>query len=883
MSAVGPPSGVVTFLFTDVEGSTRRWETDADEMRTALVVHDEVLRNAIDAHDGFLFKHTGDGVCAAFASPKAAVDAAVAVQRELALPVRMGLATGEAQLRDGDYFGAVLNRAARVMSAGHGGQILMADSTASLLSGVDLVDLGPRRLRDLPTPMGVFQVRAQGLLTDFPRLRGVDSNPGNLRPAILGLIGRDSEVSAIQSALRSHRLVTLTGVGGVGKTCLALEVATQLADEFPDGVWVFELAGIADPGAVPDAVAAVLGITQQPGKSVAQSVASVLEGRSRLLVFDNCEQVVDSVADLVEAILATSATVTVLATSREGIGIAEERLWRVPSLSGGAAIALFVERAQSLVSDGLDQEVTAVEDICRRLDGIPLAIELAASRMSSMTAEEVRDRLDDRFKLLVGSRRGLERHQTLRQTVAWSYDLLDDAEKLLLARCSVFSGGFDLKSARAVAGADDVDDYAVLDRLDALVRKSLLMADRSTGRTRFSMLETIRQFAEEQLAASGDAADVRDVHARYFAGCEADILALWDSPRQREVYTWFITETANLRTAFRWAADRGDLDVAATIAAYAGFLGYVTGNCEPITWVEEVIEPARADDHPRLAFLYVIASVCWMAGRVDAAIGYTDACQPLLSSEHCEVPFGVDGLIGSAYLAIGQPERWAESARAQLARGRGANPVARASLVLALAAAGWRDEALSAATGLIDAAEVSDNPTALSVALLAHGYIFREADPARAMAALRRGLTIAQDNGQRGYESDMASTLGRLEAAHGDPLAALDHLTVALRNYHNSGNTNQMNTTLVILAVVLDRLGHYESSATISGGSARNPFTTAFIPEFNTAITHLRDVLANQTYDSLAHTGANMTTAVMVTYASDQIDHARAELNAGLK
>ena len=234
-------------------------------------------------------------------------------------------------------------------------------------------------------------------------------------------------------------------------------------------------------------------------------------------------------------------------------------------------------------------------------------------------------------------------------------------------------------------------------------------------------------------------------------------------------------------------------------------------------------------------------------------------------------------------MVIGQPERWVESARAQLARGRGANPVARASLVLALAAAGSRDEALSAATGLIEAAEVSDNPTALSVALLAHGYIFREADPARAMAALRRGLTIAQDNGQRGYESDMASTLGRLEAAHGDPLAALDHLTVALRNYHNSGNTNQMNTTLVILAVVLDRLGHYESSATISGGSARNPFTTAFIPEFNTAITHLRDVLSNQTYDSLAHTGANMTTAVMVTYASDQIDHARAELNAGLK
>ena len=291
------PSGVVTFLFTDVEGSTRRWETDADGMRKALAAHDEVLRAAIKAHGGFMFKHTGDGICAAFASPRAAVDAAMAAQRALELPVRMGLATGEAELRGTDYFGAVLNRAARVMASGHGGQILLAESTAVLLSGVDLLDLGPRRLRDLPTPVGVFQVRAAGLQTEFPSLRGVDSNPGNLRPAITSLIGRDAEVCNLQAALRSHRLVTLTGVGGVGKTRLALEVATQLADEFVDGVWLFELAPVTDPSAVPDAVAAVLGITQQPGKSVGESVASALEGRSRLLVFDNCEHVVDSVAD----------------------------------------------------------------------------------------------------------------------------------------------------------------------------------------------------------------------------------------------------------------------------------------------------------------------------------------------------------------------------------------------------------------------------------------------------------------------------------------------------------------------------------------------------------------------------------------------------------
>ena len=296
-------------------------------------------------------------------------------------------------------------------------------------------------------------------------------------------------------------------------------------------------------------------------------------------MFDNCEHVRDAAADLVEAILAHSATVRVLATSREGLGVADEQLWLVPSLEVGAgidsaAVRLFVERARSVASRfsvATADEAAAVVEICQRLDGIPLAIELAASRMASMTASEVRDRLDQRFRLLVGSRRGLERHHTLRHAVAWSYDHLDDEEKSLLERCSVFAGGFDLQSACAVGGFDGSDDYAVLDLLDALVRKSLLVADRSSGRTRFSMLETIRQFAEEQLVAGGEATEVRTAHARYFAGRETDILALWDSPRQREAYDWFAAELANLRTAFRWAADHDDLDVAATIATYAGF------------------------------------------------------------------------------------------------------------------------------------------------------------------------------------------------------------------------------------------------------------------------------------------------------------------------
>ncbi|MGA9362156.1 MAG: adenylate/guanylate cyclase domain-containing protein, partial [Mycobacterium sp.] len=547
-----PPSGVVTFLFTDVEGSTRRWEADPDGMRIALAAHDEVLRAAIEAHGGFLFKYTGDGVCAAFASPRSAIDAAITAQRELQLPVRMGLATGEAEVREGDYFGAVLNRAARVMAVGHGGQVLLDGTTAGLCSSIDLIALGPRRLRDIAKPVEMFQVLAVGLRREFPPLTTLDATPGNLRPQSTSLVGRDSELAQVQEAVKAHRLVTLTGVGGVGKTRLALEVAARSAPNFPDGVWVIELAPVGDPTAVPDAVAAVLGIIQQPGKTVSESVAAGLEGRVRLLVFDNCEHVVDSAADLGEAILAASATVTILATSREGLGVSEEQLWRVPSLdvnSGteSAAVDLFVDRAQSVVSDfSLAQpgEADAVVEICRRLDGVPLAIELAASRMASMTASEVRDRLDQRLRLLVGSRRGLERHQTLRHAVAWSYDLLDDSEKALLGRCSVFAGGFDLESACAVAGSDDADDFAMLDLLDALVRKSLLVADRSSGRTRFSMLETVRQFAEEQLVASGAANDVRNAHARHFAGRETDIMSLWDSPRQRDSYEWFAVELA---------------------------------------------------------------------------------------------------------------------------------------------------------------------------------------------------------------------------------------------------------------------------------------------------------------------------------------------------
>jgi predicted ATPase len=797
----------------------------------------------------------------------------------------MGIATGEAELRDDDYFGTVLNRAARVMAAGHGGQILVADSTAGLLSGVDLLDLGPRRLRDVPIPVEVFQVRSSGLRVEFPPLKALDTSPGNLRPQTTSLIGRESEVDEIAAAVKAHPLVTLTGVGGVGKTRLALEVAARLADEFPDGVWVFELAAVTDPAAVPDAVAAVLGINQQPGKTVSESVAAALEGRIRLLVIDNCEHVLDAAADMIDAIFAHSQTVNVLATSREGLRVGDEHLWAVPSLDvtdgiESSAAALFVERAAA-VRQGLPLNATgesaAVVEICRQLDGIPLGIELAASRLQSMTATEVCDRLGDRFRLLVGSRRGLERHQTLRHAVAWSYDLLDDGERSVLDRCSVFAGGFDLPGAQAVTGCDD--DIATLDVLDALVRKSLIVADHSSGRTRYSMLETIRQFAEEQLAARGEATEVRTAHAHHFAQRETDIMSLWDSPRQREAYDWFTVELANLRTAFRWAADRGDLDDAATIATYAAFLGYWVENYEPIAWAEELIEPARAADHPRLAFLYVIASQCYTSGRVEEAVRYCEAGMAAVESGRGEVPFGFEGMLSSAYVYAGQPEPAVDWCRSRVHSGRDTHSLSRNSLILCLTVAQSYEEAIAATTGLIAAAEATGNPWVLSMALFGFGAAFAHADPVGALKAGRRGLQVAEDSGNRTNGTHLATLAARMEAEYGESLRALHYIGVAIHNYHDSGNPTNMRLAMATLSTVLDRMGRYEPAATIAG-CASTPFTVATYPELLTTTAHLRTVLGDHDYESLARTSEAMTTAEMVAYAYDQIDQARAVLNA---
>jgi predicted ATPase len=880
---MGVASGVLSFLFTDIEGSTRRWEADAAAMRSALQTHDAALRDAIAHHGGQLFKHTGDGVCAAFSSPKAAVDAAVTAQLTLQLPVRMGVATGEAERNGDDYFGPVLNRAARVMACGHGGQILVDGVTAGLLTGIDLTELGARRLRDLSRPVELFQVRAAGLASDFPPLRTVDPAPGNLRPPTTSFVGREVDLVEVAAALKRHHLVTLTGVGGVGKTRLGVEAAVRAAGDFPDGVWLIELAAVADPDAVPDAVAAVLGIKQQPGMSVTESIATTLDGRKRLLVFDNCEHVLDAAADLVNAILAGSTTARILATSREGLRVVGEQPWPVSSLevqSGthSAAAKLFVERAATVapgVSFDAVDDSDAIVEICRRLDGIPLAIELAASRMVSMTAPELRDRIDDRFRLLVGSRRGLERHQTLRHAVQWSYDLLNDTEKALLTRSSVFCGGFDLSGAGAID--DSGDEFATLDLLDSLVRKSLLVADRSAGRTRFAMLETIRQFAEEQLATSGHADETRAAHARYFAGRETDVLELWDGPRQREAYDWFTAELANLRAAFRWAVDTHDLDTAAAIAIYPTVLGYWLEQYEPASWAEELIGPAEAVEHPRLAQLYVTAAQCYLTGRVDDFLSYAELGERAIESGRlADVPAALHATVGGGYLTAVSPERCVQWCRNVLAGSPDIHAWMGPVLVFALTFAGDHDEARAVAQKLSVGADTVSNPTLVAGALLCYGYTHGKSEPAAAYDALRRGMEIAQRSGGRQMESVLALNLSSLAAGYDDPADAFKFLALAIQTYYESGSLPFVSGPLGVLTALLDRLGRYEAAATISGFAAA-AVAQATWAEINAAITHLREVLGTAAYESFADTGAAMPNAERAAYALDQIARAQVE------
>jgi predicted ATPase/class 3 adenylate cyclase len=497
------PTGTVTLLLADVEGSTRLWEAQPEQMTAAFARLDGALSGLVVAYGGVrpVEQGEGDSFVVAFARASDAVACALELQRAPLAPIslRIGVHTGEVQLRDDDnYIGPTINRTARLRNLAHGGQTVLSGTTEALVldmlpADVWLTDLGTHELRGVARPERVVQLCHPDLRNDFPSLNTAKSVAAhNLPSQFTSFVGRGLQLAAVRKLLAESRLVTFTGAGGVGKTRLAVQVADQLADEFSDGVWYVDLAPITDPELVPVTAARALGLPDQPGRSTMDTLLRFVRDRQMLVVLDNCEHLLDACAELAVAVLGGAPGLTLLATSREPIGMAGEATWRVPSLSlADEAIELFADRARLARPDVnlSDSNAAVVADICTRLDGVPLAIELAAARVRALSLVEILDSLHDRFRLLTGgSRTAVRRQQTLRASVDWSHALLTEPERVLFRRLAVFYGGFDLDAAQAVAGSGAVERYQVLDQLTLLVDKSLVVSDESRGRTRYRLL-----------------------------------------------------------------------------------------------------------------------------------------------------------------------------------------------------------------------------------------------------------------------------------------------------------------------------------------------------------------------------------------------------------
>jgi len=652
-------SAVTTFLFTDIEGSTRLWEQEPSRMPVALARHDALARAAVERHRGSVVKMIGDGMHAAFADPLDALLATLDLQLALADPattaglplsVRAGLHAGVVERRDDDYFGTPVNRAARVMGAAHGGQMLLSQTVAHLVSprlpaDVNLRDLGAVRLRGLAGAEHVFQLLHPALRAEFPALRSLAATPGNLPQQVTTFVGRSREIAEVRSLLGSARLLTLIGMGGLGKTRLALQVASQVQDGFADGVWLVELAALADADHVAQAVASVLGVTEEAGQPVRETLLRFVQDRSLLLILDNCEHLVGACADLAVRLLQAGPGMRVLATSREGFRVRGETTYPVPALSmpdegagaspealaGCEAVRLFVDRAVAAqpLFRLTAENASAVSAICRRLDGIPLALELAAARLRALPVEGIAARLDDRFRLLVGGdRTALPRQQTLRALIDWSHDLLDDAERVAFRRLCVFASGFTLEAAEAVVPGSGIADGEVLDLVTRLVEKSLVAVDGDSGRYR--QLETVREYAAERLAAAGDGPAARERHCAHYVALAERARPELLGPHQAAWLARLDLDRENLLGALAFCAGdaRGGVAGLQLVTALKHYF-YRRGLLELAQRVmaEALAHPgAQRRDAERSRALFSLGQICLFAGRYPEARSHLEAC-----------------------------------------------------------------------------------------------------------------------------------------------------------------------------------------------------------------------------------------------------------------
>jgi predicted ATPase/class 3 adenylate cyclase len=848
----------LTFLFTDIEGSTALLgRLGDDDYAQVLAGHHALIRSALAAHGGREVDTQGDAFFAVFSSPRACVAAVLQMQRAIAahawpggerVRVRMGIHCGEAARTAAGLVGLEVHRAARVAAVGYGGQVLVSEAAAALVRGwlppgAALADLGVHRLKDLGRPEQIFQLHGPGLPAEFPPLRslGNPALPNNLPAQLSAFIGREREVSEVRALVESSRLVTLTGAGGCGKTRLGLQVAAELLDGSGDGVWLVELAAVTDQDAVPAAISQALRLTVDPGRPALEALLEALAPQDVLVVVDNCEHLIGGCAKTAEAIVRRCPKVHLLGTSREPLGIGGETIYRVPSLSlpgpddsesgtpgSSDAVALFADRARAngVALDMDEQAGPLVVSVCRRLDGMPLAIELAAARLRSMSLAELAGRLDRRFRLLTGgSRTALERQQTLRATVGWSYSLLTGAEQLLLGRLSVFAGGFGLDAVEAVCGCGDLDVLDVADLLGSLVDKSLVVAEQAGETLRYRLLETIRLFAAERLAEAGEeeAAAVAAAHCAHFLAVAEAAAPCLTGPEQGRWLARLDGDEANLRRAAAHAAGEPD-GTAVMLRLGVALRRYWEARSREREAFGLLVPALRRPGARADPGLFIAALV--VAARVGCFTDVTPARQLAEQAVQLARRLGDDRLLIGALATLcaacffaGEPEAGRPFGQEAVERARrsGDDVLLGVSLHAYLLTIDPARSAPFYAEAIACTERSGDHLTNCNVYNNAGVFALIAGDVSAARAHLEAAAHAAE---QIGWEADFIPlNLGKVLRAEGDLDGARSMLQAGLRISRRNGDNVQMAGAIRGLACLAGDAGDWHQAAVLHGAA----------------------------------------------------------------
>jgi predicted ATPase/class 3 adenylate cyclase len=917
------PTGTVTFLYTDIEGSTLLAQQFPAELPDLLARHHAILHQAIQVHYGHVFQITGDAFCAAFHTAadalKAALDAQRGLQQEAWHPApikaRMGLHTGSAQAgaieeRAGGYVGYLtLTRVQRVMSTAHGGQVLLSNPTAELVRGelptdVSLRDTGEHRLKGLLNPEHLWQLVAPDLRQDFPPLQSLNAIPNNLPVQLTSFIGREKDIAEVKRLLSAARLVTLTGSGGAGKTRLSLQVAAEVIDTFDNGVWFVELAPLTDPALIPQTVASMLGLREEQGRPLMTVLTDYLRAKTALIIFDNCEHLIEGCAQFADTVLRAAPQVKILASSREAFNIGGVATYRVPSLAAPDpqhmpslealtqydAVRLFIERAKAVMPsfEVNDANAPAVAQLCFHLDGIPLALELAAARVRGLKVEQIAQRLDDRFRLLTGGgRTALPRQQTLRATIDWSHGLLTEQERILFRRLSVFAGGWTIEAAESVCAGDGVESSDIFDLLLHLMDKSLILMDEHSDETRHHMLETIREYAREKLLDSGEVESLRNRHWEYFIDLARQADPKLRGPEQKAWVERLTNHIDNIRAALEWSLESGQVVKGLELAGELDRFWWFYNSPEDRRWLEVVLQhPASQGRTPiRAKALCVAAQTSGGEGRYATARAYAEESVEIWH-EHGDKRglASALGWLGLQQGILGDFHAARSLATESIALFRETDD--RWGLALSLRFLGnWPSEDgdyAVAYTSLMESLalfrEIGDQQ-AIGTPLAGLGDIAtRQGDYSAARRWFEEALAMRRDAGETWGIAFVHQSLGWVARLESDYRSAITHLRESLTIGRELGNIRLISDALYEIAIVATWQDRMERAARLFGATAELMKITGRNigaydqDEYKNSIDAMRAELDEATFDAAWKAGQEMTPEEAVAYALEASD-----------